>query len=66
MFNPYSSFCLKSLEAWKEENNIFIKQEYCPYGDLLDYLQLLEINNYQFTNQFYWDLVFEMLCVNIF
>ena len=63
MFNPYSNFCLKAYEAWKEDHSIFIKQEFCPYGDLLDYLQKLELNKINLCNEFYWDLIFEMLCV---
>jgi len=54
------------MESWVEEGLLYIKQEYCKNGDLLDFLQKLEEKNYNFDVDFYWDLFFEMICVNIF
>jgi len=52
------------MESWREEGLLYIKQEYCKYGDLLDFLQSLEKKNFQFDIDFYWDIFFEMICVN--
>ncbi len=62
-FNNLSMFVVKYKEAWLEEGLLLIKQEFCKYGDLLDFLQHLEDNNFAFTNEFYWDLVFQMISV---
>jgi hypothetical protein len=71
----FSNFCVNYKECWLEEeshnhtlteNHLFISQEYCKYGDLLDYLGSLELQGYNFTPQFYWDLIFEMLCGSYF
>lgn len=63
-FNCLSNFILKNMESWLEEGLLYIKQEYCEYGDLLDFLQKLEEKNYNFDSDFYWDIFFEMICVN--
>jgi serine/threonine protein kinase len=44
------------------ENRLYIKQEYCRFGDIYDYLDKLEKHNFNFTETFYWDLFFEMIC----
>lgn len=49
-----------------EEGHLLIKQEYCKYGDLLDFLEKLEENNFSFTPEFYWDIIFEMICVILY
>jgi len=64
VFNNYAKFCIKIFHMWQEENAIFIKQEYCMFGDLLDYLQALETKSFKFTKDFYWDMIFEMICVS--
>ena len=43
---------------------MYIKQEYCNFGDLLDFLLILEKKNFNFTLEFYWDIILEMICVN--
>ena len=66
-FNRLSNNLVKYIEAWEEVGGVLcIKQEYCKYGDLLDFLQKLEQKNFDFNSQFYWDLIFEMICVKIF
>ncbi len=66
-----SKFCVKYFESWMEEelfdnsgteNHLFITQEYCHNGDMLDYLEKIENAKLQFTENFYWDLIFEMMC----
>ena len=64
-FNLSSQFSLKLKEAWMESQNLYLVTEYCKYGDLLDYLDQLEKHNYDFNEQFYWDIIFEMIHVNI-
>lgn len=63
-YNTLSIFCLKQKEAWMEQNHLFIAGDFCKYGDMYDYLGKLEDNNFIFTDQFYWDLIFEMICVS--
>jgi len=63
-YNNLPNFVVKYKEAWMEEDLLFIKQEFCKYGDLLDFLQTLEKNEFNFTANFYWDIIFQMICVN--
>jgi serine/threonine protein kinase len=69
--SPFSQFCVSYKEAWMDldgnnnsqiENHLFISQEFCKYGDLLDYLEKIEESGFKFTEEFYWDLIFEMMC----
>ena len=58
---------MKQIDYWiKNENNInkylYILLEYYPLGDILDYFGKLIENNYLFTSNFYWDIIFEMIC----
>ena len=76
----YSKFAIKYIEYWIEEDiydliensthftdkNLYILTDYFPNGDLLDYLSKLEQNNFKFTEEFYWDLIFEMIIGIIF
>jgi serine/threonine protein kinase len=71
----FSNFCVNYKECWLQEeshdhtlteNHLFITQEFCKYGDLLDYLGSLELQGFNFTPEFYWDLIFEMLCGSYF
>ena len=60
-------FCMKQIDYWiKNENNInkylYILLEYYPLGDILDYFGKLIENNYLFTSNFCWDIIFEMIC----
>ena len=43
------------------EKFIYILYNYYPNGDLLDYLEKLENCNYNFSPDFYWDIIFEMI-----
>ena len=61
--NNASNFIVKYKESWVEEGLLFIKQEFCEFGDLLDFLETLEENNFKYNAEFYWDLVFQMLSV---
>ena len=69
--NIFSNYCVNYKECWLEEevhahtlteNHLFIIQDFCKYGDLLDYLESLEKIGYSFNEEFYWDLIFEMFC----
>ena len=76
----YSKFAIKYLDYWIEEEvydliensthftdkNLYILTDYFPNGDLLDYLSKLEQNDFKFTEEFYWDLIFEMIIGVIF
>ena len=68
-------FCMKYLDYWIENENyelikedinyinknLYILLDYYPSGDILDYLGNLERNNYIFSSDFYWDIIFEMI-----
>jgi serine/threonine protein kinase len=69
--NVFAQFCVRYTDCWLEreahdhtltENHLFIIQEYCRYGDLLDYLEKVEKTGFKFNEEFYWDLIFEMMC----
>lgn len=73
--NLGEKYCMKYIDYWLENENydlikedtnyiyknIYILLEYYPFGDILDYLGLLERNNYNLTPEFYWDIFFEMI-----
>jgi len=61
--NNSSNFIVKYKESWVEEGLLFIKQEFCEYGDLFDFMETLEENNFKFNIDFFWDLIFQMLSV---
>ena len=54
--NILSRFCVQNIEFWIE------KEEFKQFsnGDILDYLGQLEKIEFNFTEDFYWDLIFEM------
>ena len=68
-------FCNHYKDFWVEEENLdidlkdlyipdkylYILYDYYPNGDLLEYLEKLEQNKYNFTPDFYWDIIFEMI-----
>ena len=70
-----AKFCMKYLDYWVENENfelikedinylnknLFLLLEYYPNGDILDYLEKLEKSKYEFTSDFYWDIIFEMI-----
>ena len=69
------NFCVKYLDFWieKEEfnpflsdinfcdKNLYLLTNWYENGDILDYLEKLENSKYNFSENFYWDLVFEMI-----
>ena len=69
------TFCMKYLNYWVENKNynnikedtnnlnknIYILTQFYPNGDILEYLEQLEKNNFSFTPEFYWDIIFEMI-----
>ena len=69
------TFCMKYINYWIENKNynklnedmnylnkkIYILSEFYPNGDIIDYLEQLEKNNFLFTPEFYWDIIFEMI-----
>ena len=73
--NILSNFCVQNLEFWieKEEFNpslsdlnfcdkkLYLLTNYYENGDIFDYLEKLEKIEYEFSENFYWDLVFEMM-----
>lgn len=72
--NLENIFCLKIIDFWieKEEfnillsesnfcdKNLYILYDYFKNGDIFDYLENLEQMNFKFTEDFYWDITFEM------
>jgi len=74
-FDIFSEFCVNSKECWLEneshehtllDDHLYISQDFCLFGDLLNYLEKIEnVNtpeNLILTESFYWDLIFEMMC----
>ena len=65
------TFCMKHINYWTENRikedvnfsnkNIYILTQFYPNGDILEYLEQLEKNNFLFTPEFYWDIIFEMI-----
>ena len=69
------TFCMKYINYWVENKNynrikedtnylnknIYILAKFYPNGDILEYLEQLEKNNFLFTPEFYWDIIFEMI-----
>ena len=70
-----NQFCVKILDFWIEneefnqeladnnysDRNLYILEKYYEYGDIFDYFEQLEKIKYEFSENFYWDTVFEML-----
>ena len=66
------TFCMKYIDYWIEDKNynmikedtnylnknMYILTEYYSKGDLIDYLEQLEKNNFVFTPKFYWDIYY--------
>ena len=69
------SFCMRYIKFWIQDNNfnlkkkdkiylnknLYILTEYYKKGDIINYLEQLEKNNFKFSPDFYWDLIFEMI-----
>jgi len=73
--DKFSNFCVNSTECWLEgevhehtlsDDHLYISQDFCLFGDILNYLEKLEhVNtpeNKLLNETFYWDLIFEMMC----
>ena len=70
-----NEFCNYFIDYWIEEENseiiypdsvmpekyLYILYNFYQNGDLLDFLEKLEKIEYNFTPDFYWDIIFEML-----
>ena len=73
--NILSQFCVQNIDYWIEEEefqaylselnfsnkNLYLLTHFYENRDILDYLGKLENNNYNFTEDFYWDIIFEMM-----
>ena len=72
--NKLSQFCVQNIEYWieKEEfkqfselnfcnKNLYLLTNYYENGDIFDFLEKLEKIKFKFTEEFYWDLIFEMI-----
>ena len=73
--NILSQFCVQNLDFWieKEEfnfllselnfcdKNLYLLSNFYENGDIFDYLEKLEEINFKFTEDFYWDITFEMM-----
>ena len=72
--NILSKFCVQNIEYWIEKEdfknfsdnnfcikNLYLLTNYYENGDIFDYLEKLEENNFIFNEDFYWDLIFEMI-----
>ena len=72
--NILSKFCVQNIDYWIEQEefkqssdlnfcnkNLYLQMNYYENGDIFDYLEKLEENNFEFTENFYWDLIFEMI-----
>ena len=57
----YDNLDIAHGKLYISEKYLYVLYDYYPNGDLLDYLGKLERNNYKFTPDFYWDLIFEMI-----
>ena len=73
--NILSNFCVSNLEYWIEkevynpllsdlnfcDKNLYLLTNYYENEDIYEYLEKLEKMDYNFTENFYWDLAFEMI-----
>ena len=57
-------FCMKCIDCWVEKENkyLYILLEFYPNGDILDFIEKLDKKDYQYSSNFYWDIIFEMIC----
>lgn len=59
-------FICTHYNTWIDNDfNLYAQTEFCNYGDLLDYISYLENLNICLNTSFYWDVIFELLCVSI-
>lgn len=75
---PTSRFILNYADFWLEDDedsimnsnalhykppkNLYIVNNYCSNGNLVDYIENLKLFQYNFNSNFFYDIVFEMLC----
>lgn len=75
---PTSFFILNYTDFWLEDDedslmnsnslhykapkNLYIVNNYCSNGNLIDYMERLKLFQYNFNSNFFYDIVFEMLC----
>ena len=72
--NILSKFCVQNIDFWIEteefkqtsdlnfcNKNLYLLTNFYENGDILDYLERLEENQFNFTEEFYWDIIFEMM-----
>ena len=57
---------MKHIDYWIEymndlNKNMYILTQFYTKGDVIAYLENLEKNNFVFTPEFYWDIIFEMI-----
>lgn len=58
-----SPFILNHYNAWEEDGRVHLTTEYCEYGNLLNFFKQLEASGVVLTEDFFWDLFFQMFCV---
>lgn len=73
--NIFSNFCVKIIDFWIEQEefkpqisdfnfcnkNLYLLTNFYENGDIFDFLENLENNKFNFTEDFYWDIIFEMI-----
>ena len=72
--NILSKFCVQNIDYWIEKEdfknfsdinfcnkNLYLLTNYYENGDIFDYLEKLEKNKFIFNENFYWDIIFEMI-----
>ena len=60
------TFCMMHIDYWIDDinylnKNMYVLTEFYKRGDVMAYLEQLEKNNFVFTPEFYWDVIFEMI-----
>ena len=50
----------------KNIKNLYIVNKYLPNGNLTDYINSLKLSNFNFSENFYWDVIFEIMCGVLF
>lgn len=51
-----------NLNYYKAPKVLYIVTNYCSNGNLIDYMNKLKQLNFNFDNNFFYDVIFEMLC----
>jgi serine/threonine protein kinase len=50
----------------KKYKSLYIVNKFIQNGNLIDYFNSLKLFNFNFTENFYWDIIFEMMCGVLF